>query len=167
MVQSKVVNLKVRKLTIHANPSIMLISLPLMWIKIGLTSETSFFSSSISFSFFPFFFFAPFSDVAAGSYLSHPVQMKIGDTIKELPYTEPGNYFYFILVTYLNLFTTQFQLTNPCSSVFSTSDQLFQGSNATSPHERSLLFYVKILKTIIIGYSVLLRFHSILKTVLY
>lgn len=37
-----------------------------------LTIETSFLSSSMSLSFFPFFFFAPCSDVAVGSYLSLP-----------------------------------------------------------------------------------------------
>lgn len=37
-----------------------------------LTITTSFLSSSMSLSFFPFFFFPPCSDVAVGSYLSLP-----------------------------------------------------------------------------------------------
>lgn len=37
-----------------------------------LTMTTSFLSSSMSLSFFPFFFFPPCSDVAVGSYLSLP-----------------------------------------------------------------------------------------------
>jgi len=45
-----------------------------------LTIETSFLSSSMSFSFFPFFFFAPCSDVAVGSYLSLPA-CKRKDTV--------------------------------------------------------------------------------------